>query len=73
MLAAESRGGHMFSFQDVQKKINRALEEAEKDNNFIYHAKIPEQNSLPAIGKAAVAKSLPINSPMSTNFKGTVN
>ena len=70
MSAAENRGGSTFKFQDLQKKIYRGLEEAEKDNNFIYHAKVPELNNIATIGKAAVAKSLPLSQPMSPNFKG---
>ncbi|ELT89341.1 hypothetical protein CAPTEDRAFT_127570 [Capitella teleta] len=70
MGAAENRGGQFFIFQDMQKKILRGVEAAEKDNNFIYHAKIPELSSLPSIGKASVAKSLPLSSPpLSSNFK----
>ena len=71
MAAAETRGGYTFIFEDYFKRIYRALEEAEKDNNFIYHAKIPEQSALPAVGKAVVAKSTPFNAGnMSSGFTG---
>ena len=40
MDAAEMRGGYTFSFQSQQKTIDRNLAEAEKDNSFIYHAKV---------------------------------
>lgn len=70
LLAAETRGGATFVFQDIQKKVVRALQEAEKDNNFIYHAKIPELTSLASIGKAAVAKSTPLSGNLSSSFKG---
>ena len=48
---AETRGGYTFLFQNDSKRIGRALEEAKKDNNFIYHAKVPELAQLSAIGK----------------------
>lgn len=69
LTAAESRGSQTFAFKDVQKIVLRALQDAEKDNNFIYHAKIPELTSLSSIGKAAVAKSTPPSRPLSSNFK----
>ncbi len=72
MAAAETRGGSTFCFQSEQKAIVKNLTDANKDNDFIYHAKIPELSSLPTIGKATVAKSTPLASPMSTNFKGTI-
>ncbi len=56
---AESRGALSFTqiFRDHLNKANNALEEAKKDNDFIYHAKVPEYKSLPAIGKAQLAKA----------------
>jgi programmed cell death 6-interacting protein len=69
MLAADSRGGQTFIFADVQKRIVRALQDAEKDNDFIYHARIPEVTSLTPITKAVVAKSTPVSTPMSQQFK----
>ena len=70
MSSAETRGGQSFIFGDVQKKIARSLQESEKDNDFIYHAKIPELTSLTPIVKGALAKSTPLASPMSPQFKG---
>jgi len=70
MSAAESHSGSSFLFTDIQKRLLRALQDAEKDNDFIYHAKIPEITSLSSISKAAVAKSTPVTSPMSSQFKG---
>jgi len=70
MSAAEAHSGSAFLFADIQKRLLRALQDAEKDNDFIYHAKIPEISSLTAITKAAVARSTPVSSPMSSQFKG---
>ena len=36
------------------KKVERALTDAKKDNDFIYHERIPEERSLASIAKAAV-------------------
>lgn len=59
---AESRGTLYFAqiFRDVLNKANTALEEAKKDNDFIYHAKIPDYKTLAAIGKAVLAKPSPL-------------
>jgi len=70
MSTAETRSGSAFLFADIQKRLVKAFQDAEKDNNFIYHAKIPEVSSLTAIAKAAVAKSTPVSYPMSSQFKG---
>ena len=70
MSSAETKGGPLFMYHTQYKLIHKALEDAVKDNDFIYHAKIPDVNTLPAIGKASVAKPLPLTDPMSKNFKG---
>jgi len=70
MSAAEAHSGTGFLFTDLQKRLLKALQDAEKDNNFIYHAKIPEVSSLTAISKATVARSTPLSSPLSSQFKG---
>ncbi|XP_076437173.1 programmed cell death 6-interacting protein-like isoform X2 [Babylonia areolata] len=66
--ASQQRGGTTFSFRNEVGRIQRALEMAKKDNDFIYHDKIPDLKSLGAIGKAAVAKPAALASPMSTKF-----
>lgn len=45
------------------------MAEVKKDNDFIYHERIPDIKSVPAIGKANVAKLLSMSHPMSTGFK----
>lgn len=52
---AESRGGYTFLFQTDSKRIYRALEEAKKDNNFIYHAKVPDRANMATLGKHDLA------------------
>ncbi|XP_067685634.1 programmed cell death 6-interacting protein-like isoform X2 [Haliotis asinina] len=66
--AAQTRGGQTFCFRNEQGKVQRELDEAVKDNNFIYHDKVPDVKTLPIIGKAAVAKPSPVAQRFSTNF-----
>ena len=42
--------------QDWAKRAERALTDAKKDNDFIYHERIPEVKGLTSIGRAAVVK-----------------
>uniref|UniRef100_A0A1B6GMD2 BRO1 domain-containing protein n=1 Tax=Cuerna arida TaxID=1464854 RepID=A0A1B6GMD2_9HEMI len=48
---------------------NKNLNKAIKDNDYIYHEKIPDYKSLESIGCAALAKVLPIPPKLSNNFK----
>ncbi|CAG2173649.1 unnamed protein product, partial [Oppiella nova] len=59
---AESRGTLSFSqtFKEYLNKANVALEEAKKDNDFIYHAKVPEYKSLQSFGRAQLAKPIAV-------------
>ncbi len=43
--------------QDWYKRSNNYLTEAKKDNDFIYHERIPEVGKLAPVGKAAVVKA----------------
>ena len=70
MAAAATRGGASFAFKQEQDKIQRELDAAQKDNDFIYHDKVPDVKALPSLSKAAVAKPLPIPEKFSTNFQG---
>lgn len=49
-----------LSFQEISSKVNRALAAAQKDNDFIYHERIPNIADLAAIGRAPVAKPTPV-------------
>ena len=73
MAAAATRGGASFSFRNEQDKIQRELESAQKDNDFIYHDKVPDVKTLPGLSKAAVAKPLPIPDKFSSNFQGKLS
>jgi programmed cell death 6-interacting protein len=67
---AQQRSGRPSYFQDYANKAQRNLTEAKKDNDFIYHERIPDVKLLPSIGKAMLAKSLPFPERLSQNFKG---
>lgn len=69
--ASQQRSGRVI-YPEIQNKAQRNFAEAEKDNNFIYHDRIPDLSSLPAIGKAQPAKILQMSHPLSQNFKGTI-
>ncbi|PSN46080.1 Programmed cell death 6-interacting protein [Blattella germanica] len=66
---AQQRSGKPSYFQDFANKAQRNLTEAKKDNDFIYHERIPDAKSLPPVGKAMLAKALPLPERLSQNFK----
>lgn len=67
--ASQQRSGKVI-YPEIQNKAQRNFNEAEKDNNFIYHDRVPDYGSLPTIGKAQPAKILQLSNPFSQNFKG---
>lgn len=67
--AAQQRSGKPSYFQDYANKAQRNLTEAKKDNDFIYHERIPDVKNLPSVGKAMLAKTLPVPERLSQNFK----
>ncbi|KAJ4450416.1 hypothetical protein ANN_01840 [Periplaneta americana] len=67
--AAQQRSGKPSYFQDYANKVQRNLTEAKKDNDFIYHERIPDVKNLTPVGKAMLAKSLPVPERLSQNFK----
>uniref|UniRef100_S4RRW6 Programmed cell death 6 interacting protein n=1 Tax=Petromyzon marinus TaxID=7757 RepID=S4RRW6_PETMA len=65
-----SRYDEYISVKDLSDKISRALTAAKKDNDFIYHDRVPDIKDLEAIGKATLVKPLQLASPMSPRFVG---
>ncbi|XP_061110604.1 programmed cell death 6-interacting protein isoform X2 [Conger conger] len=63
-----SRYDEYVNVKDLSDKISRALTAAKKDNDFIYHDRVPEVKDLDHIGKAALVKATPIHVPMSQKF-----
>lgn len=52
-----SRYDEYVSVKDFSDKISRALTAAKKDNDFIYHDRVPDLKDLDPIGKATLVKS----------------
>jgi len=61
------------SVKDLSETINRALVAAKKDNDFIYHDRVPEVKDLEHIGKAVLVKATTITSPLSLKFTGKIH
>ncbi|ROT61518.1 ALG-2 interacting protein x [Penaeus vannamei] len=57
--AAQARSGDLTMFADNLGRAKNCLDEAVKDNDFIYHERVPDVKSLSAIAKAALAKPTP--------------
>ena len=71
MAASSQRGGTTFNFKNEQGKIQRELQAAKKDNDFIYHDKVPDVKTLDTIGKVTIAKPSPLpSSTFSDKFQG---
>lgn len=68
--AARQRSGKSNIYENFYNKAERTLAEAQKDNDFIYHERIPDINNVEPIGKAQIAKVLSPSHPMSQNFRG---
>ncbi|KAH0627212.1 hypothetical protein JD844_002700 [Phrynosoma platyrhinos] len=63
-----SRYDEYINVKDLADKINRALTAAKKDNDFIYHDRIPDLKDLEPIGKASLVKPTPVAVPLSQKF-----
>jgi programmed cell death 6-interacting protein len=60
---AQQRSGSPSFFADYVNKGTRLLQQAKKDNDFIYHERVPEASTLPPVDKVAsarIAKVLPV-------------
>ncbi|XP_076865047.1 programmed cell death 6-interacting protein isoform X2 [Brachyhypopomus gauderio] len=63
-----SRYDEYVNVKDLSDKISRALTAAKKDNDFIYHDRVPEVKDLEHIGKAALVKPTAVQVPLSQKF-----
>lgn len=61
-----------FPFKYAETIIQRDVNAATKDNDFIYHARIPDIKSLPPIGRAPLAKPIMPTFPLSDKFVGKI-
>ena len=60
----------MTTYQDYLNKAQKALAEAQKDNDFIYHERVPDVKNLDPVGKAPLAKIPGIPERLGSSFKG---
>lgn len=67
---AASRYDEYVNVKDLSDKISRALAAAKKDNDFIYHDRVPEVKDLEHIGKASLVKATAVQTPLSQKFTG---
>ncbi|XP_041933070.1 programmed cell death 6-interacting protein isoform X1 [Alosa sapidissima] len=63
-----SRYDEYVNVKDLSERVNRALTAAKKDNDFIYHDRVPELKDLEHIGKATLVKATAIQNPLSQKF-----
>uniref|UniRef100_A0A1W7RIJ2 Programmed cell death 6-interacting protein n=1 Tax=Agkistrodon contortrix contortrix TaxID=8713 RepID=A0A1W7RIJ2_AGKCO len=63
-----SRYDEYINVKDLSDKINRALSAAKKDNDFIYHDRVPDLKDLDPIGKVSLVKATPVTIPLSQKF-----
>jgi len=57
-------------YNELLNKAIQELNEAKKDNDFIYHERIPDVKHLELISKVVIAKPTPVPSRFSSKFKG---
>lgn len=67
--AAQQRISEATAYQDYVNRAQKALTEAQKDNDFIYHERVPDVKILDPVGKAPLAKTLPIPERLGASFK----
>ncbi|XP_078396231.1 programmed cell death 6-interacting protein isoform X2 [Cetorhinus maximus] len=63
-----SRYDEYINIKDLSDKITRSLTAAKKDNDFIYHDRVPDLKDLEPVGKATLVKPTPVSVPMSQKF-----
>ena len=65
-----ARYDEYVNVKDFSDKISRALTAAKKDNDFIYHDRVPDLKDLDPVSKATLVKSTPVSVPISQKFTG---
>ena len=67
---SESRGGRDLSVKQQINTIQSGYDKAKKDNEFVYHERVPDYKTLSSIDRAPLAKLTPIKFPLSEDFRG---
>lgn len=55
-----------------QEEISQAAAAAHRDNDFVYHERLPDPRSLEAILAQPIAKPIPVSFPLTSDFKGSI-
>lgn len=66
---AEQRGGKELNMKSQLTTVQNAFEKAKKENDYVYHERVPDFKSLPTIERASLAKVTPIKFPISEDFR----
>lgn len=66
---ADQRGGRDFSVKPQLNNVSNSLEKAKKENDYVYHERVPDYKTLAAIERAQLAKATPVKFPLSDEFK----
>lgn len=53
-----------------QEEITQAAAAARRDNEFVYHERLPDPKTLETILAQPIAKPIPVNFPLTSDFKG---
>lgn len=67
---AEQRGGKEMPVRQQFTIIQTGYDKTKKDNEFVYHDRVPDFKQLPVVERAALAKITPIKFPLSEDFRG---
>jgi len=66
---AEQRSSKELNLKPYTSRIQNAYDKAKKDNEFVYHERVPDYKTLPAIEAASLAKITPLKYPTSEDFR----
>lgn len=66
---ADQKGGKEANLKGQIGVIQAAYDKAKKENDYVFHEKVPDLKTLPAIDKATLAKSTQIKFPISEDFR----
>ena len=53
-----------------QEEVSKAAAAAHKDNDFVYHERLPDARTLEAVMPQPIAKPLPVTFPLTPDFRG---
>ena len=53
-----------------QDEVTKAAAAARKDNDFVYHERLPDPKSLETILAQPIAKPAPVTFPLTPDFRG---